>query len=260
MTILFQQQWDEWHAAHEKRRADPHGFLAITGLHWLDSSPSRFDHAPGAWSTGTEGVTVDLGAESLVVGDVTVTGVHRFDPIPERSDITAHWGDIAVEIARRGGHDVVRPRNPASPVLAAYRGTPAYPADEKWVIPGDFVPYPEPTPIPVGSVSEGIEHVYESPGTVSFEISGVPLSLIVFNGTAPGSLFALFTDETSGLTTYAANRSLFIAAPDDGGAVTLDFNRATNLPCAYTEFATCPLPPAGNRLPVAIEAGERKPR
>jgi uncharacterized protein (DUF1684 family) len=70
---------------------------------------------------------------------------------------------------------------------------------------------------------------------------------------------ALFTDETSGVTTYAANRSLQIAAPDAEGRVTLDFNRAGNLPCAYTDLATCPLPPAENRLPVAVEAGERIP-
>ena len=80
-----------------------------------------------------------------------------------------------------------------------------------------------------------------------------------FEGPAPGSLFLLFTDATSGVTTYAANRSLTVDAPGQGGAVTLDFNRATNLPCAYTDFATCPLPPAENRLPVAVEAGEQTP-
>jgi uncharacterized protein (DUF1684 family) len=69
----------------------------------------------------------------------------------------------------------------------------------------------------------------------------------------------LFTDETSGVTTYAANRSLRVAAPDADGSVVLDFNRATNLPCAYTEFATCPLPPAENHLPLAVEAGEQIP-
>jgi uncharacterized protein (DUF1684 family) len=259
MTIVFQQQWDQWHAEHEKRRAAPHGFLAITGLHWLDATPQRFPGAPGAWSSGESGVTVSLGAESLTVDGETITGTHAFAPIPERGDITATWGDIAVEIARRGGYDVVRPRDPANPVLAAYTGTPAYPADEKWVIAGRFVPYDEPRPTPVGSVSEGIEHVYESPGVVEFEAGGAPQSLIAFNGATPGSLFVLFTDATSGLTTYAANRSLAIAAPAADGSVTLDFNRATNLPCAYTEFATCPLPPAGNRLPVAVEAGEQKP-
>jgi uncharacterized protein (DUF1684 family) len=69
----------------------------------------------------------------------------------------------------------------------------------------------------------------------------------------------LFTDATSGVTTYGAVRSLHLEAPEAGGPVVLDFNRATNLPCAYTEHATCPLPPAENRLPVAIEAGERTP-
>jgi uncharacterized protein (DUF1684 family) len=69
----------------------------------------------------------------------------------------------------------------------------------------------------------------------------------------------LFTDETSGKTTYAANRSLGVAPPGPDGNVTLDFNRAVNLPCAYTDLATCPLPPAENRLPVAVRAGEQIP-
>jgi hypothetical protein len=72
-------------------------------------------------------------------------------------------------------------------------------------------------------------------------------------------LLVLFTDATSGITTYVANRALSVGAPDTSGQVTLDFNRATNLPCAYTDFATCPLPPPENRLPVAIEAGEKIP-
>ena len=89
--------------------------------------------------------------------------------------------------------------------------------------------------------------------------TGGPLALTAFNGLTPGSLHILFTDATSGVTTYPANRSLQVAAPDSGGTVILDFNRATNLPCAYTEFATCPLPPTENRLPVAVEAGEQIP-
>jgi uncharacterized protein (DUF1684 family) len=83
--------------------------------------------------------------------------------------------------------------------------------------------------------------------------------LTAFNGRGPGALMVLFTDKTSGVTTYAANRSLQIAAPGADGRVTIDFNRAANLPCAYTDLATCPLPPTENRLPVAVEAGERIP-
>jgi uncharacterized protein len=94
---------------------------------------------------------------------------------------------------------------------------------------------------------------------VEFELAGRSLALTAFNGKDPGSLFVLFTDATSGVTTYAANRSLALGVPDADGRVVLDFNRAVNLPCAYTDFATCPLPPAENRLPVAIEAGEQIP-
>jgi uncharacterized protein (DUF1684 family) len=85
------------------------------------------------------------------------------------------------------------------------------------------------------------------------------LALTAFEGAAPGSLFLLFTDATSGVTTCAANRSLTVDAPGQGGELMLDFNRATNLPCAYTDFATCPMPPVENRLPVAVEAGEQNP-
>jgi uncharacterized protein (DUF1684 family) len=109
-------------------------------------------------------------------------------------------------------------------------------------------------------VVEGLRHVYDAPGEIEFAVDGQPLRLTAFNGRKPGSQHVLFADATSGVTTYPANRSLEVAAPGPGGAVVLDFNRAVNLPCADTEFATCPLPPAGNRLPVAVEAGEKMPR
>ncbi|WP_045747354.1 DUF1684 domain-containing protein [Actinoplanes rectilineatus] len=260
MTITFQQEWETWHDAHEQRRASPHGFLAITGLHWLTETPQRFDGVPGSWSTGPSGpaVTLDDGEEIIVDGS-PVSGSFAFGKIPDKGDVTVEYGNIRIEVASRGGFDVVRPRDPAGPVLKAYDGTPAYPADEKWVISGDFRAFDEPRPYPVGSVAEGIEHVYESPGVISFAVDGVTHELIAFNGNTPGSLSVLFTDETSGVTTYAANRSVQVPAPAADGTVTVDFNRATNLPCAYTEFATCPLPPQGNRLPIAVEAGEKKP-
>jgi len=163
------------------------------------------------------------------------------------------------EAARRGGNDILRPRHPGAPLRAGFAGTPAYAPDPRWVIAGRYRPFDKPRDVTVGSVVAGLEHVYAAPGTVEFQIGGQPLALTAFNGYAPGSLHLLFTDATSGVTTYPASRSLQVAAPGPDGTVILDFNRAANLPCAYTPFATCPLPPAGNRLPVAIEAGEQIP-
>jgi uncharacterized protein len=116
-TGTFTQDWELWHSDHEARLADPHGFLAITGLHWLTAEPQRFADAPGAWRTAADGITVDLGdTEELTVAGVRVLGSHHFDPLAERGGVTVRSGDIAIEVARRGGHDIVRPRHPDHPV------------------------------------------------------------------------------------------------------------------------------------------------
>lgn len=256
----FTADWKTWHALHETTLADPHGFLAITGIHWLSEEPQRFPDVPGAWSSCGGGVRVELRAdEELVVDGTPVHGQHSFGEIPERGGVNATFGDAVVEVAKRGGYDIIRPRHPEHPLRSDFAGTPAYEPDPHWAVPARFVPFDEARPVTVGASVEGLQHVYEAPGRVEFNVDGRTLSLTAFNGGAPGRLFILFTDATSGVTTYAANRSLRVDAPDADGSVTIDFNRATNLPCAYTDFATCPLPPAENRLPIAVEAGEKIP-
>jgi uncharacterized protein (DUF1684 family) len=173
--------------------------------------------------------------------------------------VNAVWGDAVIEVAKRGGHDIVRPRHPNNPLRTAFRGTPAFAPEAKWVVRGRYVAFEEPRPTTVGAAVEGLEHVYDAPGQIEFEIDGKPLRLTAFPGKNPGDLSVLFTDATSGVTTYVANRVVQVPAPDADATVVLDFNRAVNLPCAYTDLATCPLPPAENRLPIAIEAGEKIP-
>ena len=256
----FTADWEAWHKKHEDRFAAPDGFLAITSINWLTETPARFPDAPGEWAADDSGVSVVLApGEELTLDGAVITGRHHFGRITERGGVFPGDGTAVYEVARRGGNDILRPRHPDAPLRAGFRGTPAYAPDPRWVVEGRYRPFAEPRDVTVGSVVEGLQHVYATPGQVEFEVDGQPLALTAFNGLTPGSLHILFTDATSGVTTYAANRSLHVAAPGADGAVILDFNRATNLPCAYTEFATCPLPPAGNRLPVAVEAGERIP-
>ncbi|MEV6508533.1 DUF1684 domain-containing protein [Streptomyces sp. NPDC051642] len=257
----FTQDWLEWYRGQEERLASPHGFLAITGLHWLNDRPQRFPDAPGAWWTDADGVAVALDdGEELVVDGTPVRGEHRFGVLPERGGVNAVWGDAVIEVAKRGGNDIVRPRHPDARLRTDFAGTPAYAPDPRWVVQGRYTAFETPRPTTVGAAVEGLEHVYDAPGRVEFELDGQSLALTAFPGRGPGRLLVLFTDATSGVTTYAANRALALAAPDADGAVVLDFNRATNLPCAYTDLATCPLPPAENRLHVSIEAGQKTPR
>ncbi|MFJ2645707.1 DUF1684 domain-containing protein [Streptomyces sp. NPDC087420] len=256
----FAEEWRQWRDAHERVLADPHGFLAVTSLRWLDAEPARFPDAPGAWSTTADGVRVELDeGEELTVDGTAVHGTYSFGALAERASVYAGAGDAVIEVAKRGGHDIVRPRHPDSELLAAHVPAPTYEPDPRWVRTGRYVPYETPRAVTVGAAVEGLQHVYDSPGQVEFDLDGGTHRLTAFNGRDPGSLLVLFTDATSGVTTYAANRTVAVAAPDAEGAVRIDFNRATNLPCAYTDLATCPLPPAENRLPVAVEAGEKIP-
>jgi uncharacterized protein len=257
---IFSREWSEWHQAHERRLGDPHGFLAVTGLHWLNGEPVRFDDAPGEWSTSEGGVRVVLAdSESLEIDGETVRGEYNFGPIEERGSLTARFDNAVVEVAKRGGHDILRPRHPEHDLVRNFIGTPTFEPDLRWVVSGQFVAFDSPRAVTVGAAVEGLQHVYDSPGQIEFELQGSNYRLTVFGGSTPDSFVILFNDATSGVTTYGANRALAVEAPDEEGRVTLDFNRATNLPCAYTDFATCPLPPTENRLPIAIEAGEKIP-
>ena len=240
----------------------PHADLVVRRLnqggHEVDRRVGRV--LGDAGERAPDGVVVALAeGEELEIGGSPVRGLYCFGVIPARGGVNAVWGDAVIEVARRGGNDIVRPRHPGNPLRTAFRGTPAYPPDPRWAVTGRYVPFAEPRPTTVGSVVDGLEHVYAAPGQVEFTLNGRDLSLTAFPGHEPGSLSVLFTDATSGVTTYAANRSLQLPPPAADGTVVLDFNRAANLPCAYTDLATGPLPPAGNRLPVAVEAGEKIP-
>lgn len=256
----FTRAWEEWHRTHERRRADAHGFLAVTGLYWLGERATGIPSLPGRWSTGDDGPVVELAdGESLEIAGATVRDRHAFGPLAERGGQTVGFDGGVIEVARRGGRDIIRPRRPDFPFLAQYSGTPAYPADPRWRVEARFVAFAIPRPHEVGAAVDGLVHVYDAPGYLEFDLDGDTHRLVAFPGHGPGDLLVLFTDATSGVTTYAANRSITVAAPDAEGRTILDFTRAANLPCAYTDFATCPLPPAENRLPFAVEAGEKIP-
>jgi uncharacterized protein (DUF1684 family) len=254
----LEREWREWRREHERQLSDPHGLLAATGLHWLTSEPTRFDDVPGAWSTSNGGVCVDLAdGETLTRGAVTLSGTHNFGVIEDGPGVMATFDDAVVEIAKRGVRDMIRPRHPDHALVRNYRGTPTFPFDVRWRVTGRINPFESPQSVTVDASVEGLHHVYEAPGQVEFELDGATHRLTAFSD--GDSFDILFRDVTSGVTTYGATRALAVEAPDDDGRVTLDFNRATNLYCAYTDFSTCPLPPPENRLSVAIEAGEKIP-
>lgn len=249
----FSDDWQSWRAAREQRLRSPRGWLAITAIHWLTEEPQRFDDVPGAWQHDGQGPTVTLAeGESLTSDDgVLGAGLHVLGELDEYG-LLFSFGNAVAEVAGRDGTTIVRPRHPDSRNLTAYAGTPCYPPDERWAIPARFEAYDAPRPTPGGAQDE------IAVGEVVFVHAGAEHRLVAW-GEDDGSLWILFRDATSGRTTYPANRQLYTQPPAADGSVLLDFNRALNMPCAYTDFATCPVVPAANTLPFAVEAGEQIP-
>lgn len=251
----FAEEWQQWHAARERDLAAPLGWLSINRLEWLDTTPSRFDGLPGTWWFEGSLARVRPSAEETF-------DAREFDLEPTGPGEVVEIDGAHIEVARRGDGYLIRVHDADAPTVRGFRGVPAFRADPAWVLQARFEPYDQPQPVTVGAVAEGLAHVYVSPGELVFEWNGDEHRLIAFNG-KQGGLSVLFTDATSGITTYAANRSLAVEASDEvfrhGGRVVLDFNRAINLPCAFIDFATCPLPPAGNHLDVEVTAGEKTP-
>jgi uncharacterized protein (DUF1684 family) len=253
----FTQEWQDWKANRERDLAEPHGWLALISLEWLADAPTEYAGVPGRWWQDADAAYFDpQGADATYEG-APVTDVQRFELINSGPGTRVVAGDVEIEVARRSGY-LIRVHDPKAPVLQDFHGVPAFAPDQAWVLRGTYEPFDEPRPTTVGAVVEGLTHVYVAPGVVRFEHDGTEHTLTAFNGKSDG-LSILFTDATSGVTTYPANRSLPVPQPAEDGTVVLDFNRAVNLPCAFTDYATCPLPPAGNHLSFAVEAGEKLP-
>lgn len=251
----FAEAWQTWKTERERKLVDPYGWLALVSLDWLETTPRSYDGVPGVWWQDDDEAHFDPQGADVTYEGQKLTGPKSFKLIQSGPGTRVRAGDVEIEIARRGGY-LIRVHDPKAQVLMDFRGVPSYEPREEWVLEGVYEPFDTPIPTTVGAVVEGLSHVYEAPGRVRFQYGGQEHTLTAFNG-YDGGLNILFTDETSGVTTYGANREIETTPVD--GKVVLDFNRALNLPCAFTYYATCPLPPEGNHLPFAVEAGEKTP-
>jgi uncharacterized protein len=247
-AATFEAAWNEWHAERERAYADPLGWISLTGLYWITEEFETVADLPGRWRADSETVYVQ-----------GIDGTDRLEPVEGAPGLLVQAGDRRIEVIRRTGSVALRVHDPRSPHLAAYNGIPAYAPSERWRVDGSFTPYDGPRIVTTGAVVEGLEHHLRAVGVIEFELADTASALVAFGDTSSG-LRVLFTDVTSGVTTYAGARVLSIDAPDADGTVTLDFNRAANLPCAFTDYATCPVAPTENRLAFAVEAGEKNPR
>ncbi len=252
------QDWTAWHADREEQLHTPHGWLSLTALHWLDGAARSYEGLPGTWrATGDGGVELTTSGDAALDG-APVEGTVRVEPVDGQPGVLVEVDERRVEVIRRTDSYALRVRDPEAITRTAFTGAPAFPVDERWVVEGRFEAYPQPRRLTVGAVVDGLQHVPTAVGVIRFALDGAEHELVAFPGKA-GGLTLHFQDATSGASTYGGGRQVAVPDPDADGRVTIDFNRTLNLPCAFTAYATCPLPPAENRLAVPVEAGERTP-
>jgi uncharacterized protein (DUF1684 family) len=248
--------WNAWRARREARLRAPDGWLALVGLHWLEEGGNRVDGLPGAFAVHAGEVTVRAGPEDgwRLGGAPVVERTIR--PDAEGGPDRLQLGTRTVVVIRRGPAVALRVWDSASGALQAFRGVDVFPFDARWRVHARWEPYPVPREVELPS-AVGPPQRAIVPGRARFVLDGRELSLEP-TLEADAALQFVFRDATGPRETYGGGRYL-AARPPWSGRVVLDFNRSYNPPCAFTEFATCPLAQPENVLPVRIEAGEKVP-
>ncbi len=274
---LLAQAPAEFVAAHQSWRAErfrslsaEEGWLSLVGLHFLKEGANEAGSETGLPVALPNGVPSRVGVFRLDQGRVTFraepgAGVTLRGKIVEEAPLRTdaegepdvlRVGTLRFHVIRRGDRFAVRVKDTANPALKAFKGVDAFPPDAAYRVVATFKPYPTPRTVAIPTVL-GTTEAMPAPGLVRFRLKGRSYTLQPVQEGGPDSkFFFIFRDGTAGAETYPAGRFLYADPPKDGKLV-LDFNRAVNPPCAFTPFATCPLPPKQNLLKVRIPAGEK---
>ncbi|MHC4427409.1 MAG: DUF1684 domain-containing protein [Planctomycetota bacterium] len=261
---------DAWHARRVAALQSDTGALSQVGLYPLVPGSQSLGSAPDRDIVLVAAAPRRLGTITVADADITFTAeadvtVFGREP-PERVETlkmaTDRSGDptvlsagsLLLHVIVRGGEPFLRVRDRLSPSPGAFVAPERFPVDERWRVTATLIAANDDTlamPNVLGQMTTS-----PSPGVLEFELEGSSLQLVP-TVSPDGRLFIVFADVTTGTETYSGGRFLTAGPVSDDGRVILDFNRSYAPICAFNAFSTCPLPPRGNALPIAVRAGEK---
>lgn len=275
VDAAFAQLQQAWRDKRHENLIKPDGWTSLIGLHWIEPGPHYFG------SAGDNGIRLAMGPAHFGMIDLRKNGSVRF--VPERgaaltlddaplkgavtllsdadesetgpSRIGFDDGKGLATVIERGGRYALRVKHADAPTRTGFAGLEYWPADKSWKIEGKFVPHPAGQTIEIADIIGTLNKV-PNPGAIEFQRDGRTYRIEALDE-ADEELFLVFADRTNGHGSYGAGRFLYAPKPDAQGRVVMDFNQSYNPPCAFTPFATCPLPPEKNRLDLAVLAGEK---
>ena len=258
---------DAWHAGRVEALRAADGWLTLVGLHELGAGPYvvgagdecdvRLAAGPARLGVlALDGDTVTFTAEpGVTVGGATPDGPAALADDAAGAPTVIAAGTVSAYVISRGDRRFLRVKDSASAARRDFAGVDRYPVDAAWRLTARLETRDMPPTLPVVNVLGQVTQE-PSPGVLIIPWGTRHLRLIP-TGDPGGPLFLVFGDATNGDGTYPAGRFLSCDPPAADGTVIVDFNRAVNPPCAFSPYATCPLPPPENVLPVAVTAGEK---
>lgn len=268
-TSAYVTEIQAWRQQVEEQLRADNGWLTLTGLYWLREGENSVGSDPLADVLLPAGAPHHLGFIDLQDGVVTLrvtsdsdlsmatidgapthTAVLRNDYDPQGFTRVV-IGSVNFHVVKRADQYGIRVRDQNNPARQAFNGRAWFPVDARYRLTATYTAYDQPRKLAAETVV-GIDVPIESPGYVEFTLDGRKVRLNAFSGSA-GQIWFVFRDASPQI--YRAGRFLYATVNDDGTAV-VDFNKAYNPPCAFTPYATCPLPPKQNILSFSIEAGE----
>ena len=270
-TLLAQTAYkaeiEQWRKEREAKLLKDNGWLTVAGLFWLKNGENHVGTASSneialppqsaparvgsfLFRNGKTVFTAESGVEVSASGK-PIRSLEMKPDEPGPADIIT-IGALSMFVIRRGDRYAIRLRDNNSSFRKQFSRLHWFDLDETWRVRAKWVPYNPPKKIGVLDIV-GITEPATCPGYAVFTLAGKELRLEPTD--EDGELFFVFRDLTAGKETYPSGRFLDAVAPRDGYVI-LDFNKAYNPPCAFTPYATCPLPSPQNRLQVRIPAGE----
>ncbi len=266
----YVKEVEKWRSDREANLKKETGWLTVAGLFWLKEgintvgAGENFDvRLTNNFKNGKFGeidfkngaaiLKVEKGVEARS-DDKTISTIELVsDEKGKPTEIRT--GSQTFYLIKREERFGIRLKDSNSDARRTFKGLYWFPVDEDWKVIARFEAFPEPKEIAVPNVLGG-NFKMKSPGVLKFSLKGKEYSLQPVDE-GDGTLFIIFRDKSSASETYKSGRFLYADKPVNGEAV-LDFNKAENPPCAFTPFATCPLPPPGNSLDIEIKAGEKR--
>jgi uncharacterized protein (DUF1684 family) len=262
---------EKWRAEHEAELKKETGWLTVAGLFWLKEgvntigAGSNFDiELTDNFKQGKFGEIIFRNGKATLKVENGVEALNDGKPFSEIELVSDEKGKPTViqtgsqtfYLIKREERFGIRLKDKNSKERVNFSGLKWFPVNEKYKVTAEFEAFSEPKEVLIPNVLGG-NFKMKSPGVLKFKLKGKKYALEPVLEEGSDQLFIIFRDATSKTETYGAGRFLYAKLAKDGKVI-LDFNKSENPPCAFTAFATCPLPPPQNRLEVEIKAGEKR--